>query len=271
MKREPSRFALAAVAACAVLGASCAKKEAAAPAAEAPAAPTVAVAAAAAHGEAPPASGGSVSGKVLEAIDAAGYTYLRLKTAGGEEWAAVTQAKVAVGSDVTVLVSMPMTDFESKTLGRKFDRILFGALASQGGASAVPAVPPPPGEAGSHPNPHAPKEPPDVGEIEVKKAEGTDGRTVAEVFAQKAALKDKPVSIRGKVVKFLPGIMGKNWIHLRDGSGAKETKDHDLTVTTNETAAVGEVVLVKGTVKTDQDFGSGYTYAVIVEDAKLGR
>lgn len=270
MKRELSRVALAsAVMACAVAGASCAKKEAAAPAAQATPAP--AVAAATAHGEAAPASGGSVSGKVLEAIDAAGYTYLRLKTAGGEEWAAVTQAKVAVGSEVTVLVSMPMTDFESKTLGRKFDRIAFGALASQGGAAAVPAVPPPSGEASSHPNPHAPKEPPDVGEIKVKKAEGADGRTVAELFAQKAALKDKPVSIRGKVVKFLPGIMGKNWIHLRDGSGAKETKDHDLTVTTTETTAVGEVVLVKGTVRTDQDFGSGYTYSVIVEDAKLGR
>ena len=105
--------------------------------------------------------------------------------------------------------------------------------------------------------------------ISVAKAEGADGRTVAEVVAQRATLKGKTVAIRGKVVKFNAGIMGKNWIHLRDGSGTPEGKDHDVTVTTNDTVAKGDVVLVKGTVAVDRDFGSGYTYALVVEDAKV--
>ena len=63
--------------------------------------------------------------------------------------------------------------------------------------------------------------------------------------------------------------MGKNWIHLRDGSGTPEGKDNDVTVTTNDTVAKGDVVLVKGIVAVDRDFGSGYTYAVVVEDAKV--
>jgi hypothetical protein len=65
--------------------------------------------------------------------------------------------------------------------------------------------------------------------------------------------------------------MGRNWLHLRDGTGSSANKDHDLTVTTSETAAVGDVVLVRGTVRKDLDFGAGYAYAVLVEEAKLSR
>ena len=105
----------------------------------------------------------------------------------------------------------------------------------------------------------------------MKRAEGALGRTIAEVFAQRASLKDAPVEVRGQVVKFLPGIMGRNWLHLRDGSGSRERADDDLTVTTTQGAAVGDVVLVSGKLGVERDFGAGYTYSVIVEDASLSR
>jgi hypothetical protein len=233
-----------------------------------------------------PAPASALTGTVVETMDAAGYTYLKLKTAEGEVWAAVNAAKVAKGDTVTVANPMPMDGFESKTLNRKFDRILFGTLAPQGGAAAPGAVAPgmtagmggaAPAGAGAPAVPEsmaaqhaAAASGPEVTEkISVAKAEGADGRTVAEVFAQRTTLKGKTVAIRGKVVKFNSGIMGKNWIHLRDGSGTPETKDHDVTVTTNDTVAKGDVVVVKGTVAVDRDFGSGYTYTVIVEDGKV--
>jgi hypothetical protein len=111
----------------------------------------------------------------------------------------------------------------------------------------------------------------EVGKIEVAKSGGADGHTVAEVFAKRAALKDKPVEVRGKVVKFLPQIMGKNWIHLRDGSGSPEKKNNDLTVTTKDSANVGDVVVVRGTVKLDRDLGAGYQYPVLIEEAKVSK
>jgi hypothetical protein len=111
----------------------------------------------------------------------------------------------------------------------------------------------------------------DAGKIKVKKADGAEGKTVAEVFAGKASLKDTSVAIRGKVVKYNPGIMGKNWVHLRDGSGTPEKKDDDITVTTLDSAAVGDIILVKGTVRIDRDFGAGYAYPVIIEDAKVSK
>lgn len=229
--------------------------------------------------EGPSASG--VKGKILERLDAPPYTYLKLKTAQGEAWAAVPKTDAAVGTEVTVAGAMPMTDFESKTLNRKFDLVYFGTLGGEQGG-AQPGQPggmggmgmgamggqPPPNMAAQHAA--AAAGPADAGDVKVAKASGSDARTIAEIYAQKAALKEKSVTIRGKVVKYNAGIMGRNWVHLRDGTGAAG-KDNDLTVTTSDETAVGDVVLVKGTVRVDKDFGAGYAYPVIVEDAKVSK
>jgi len=220
-----------------------------------------------------------LTGKVLETMDAGGYTYLHLDTASGPTWAAVDQSKVRKGARVTVVASVALDDFESRSLGRRFDRIVFGSLETSGAAGGLaaaapvtsPKVPPAMAAALAAQHASAASGPADVGPIKVSRAATPEGRTVAEVFAERAALEAKPVAVRGKVVKFLPGIMGRNWLHLRDGTGSPERKDHDLTVTTSETVAVGDVVLVRGTVRKDLDFGAGYAYAVLVEEAKLSR
>jgi hypothetical protein len=109
----------------------------------------------------------------------------------------------------------------------------------------------------------------DSADVRVPKASGANARTVAEIMTKSAELKNKPVVVRGKVVKFNPNIMGKNWVHLRDGSGSAADKTNDVLVTTMSQAKTGDVVTAKGTVRTDKDFGSGYSYKVLVEDATL--
>ncbi len=109
---------------------------------------------------------------------------------------------------------------------------------------------------------------PDVKVQKVAKATGADGRTVEEIWAQREKLKGKPVAVRGQVVKFTP-VMGKNFLHLRDGTGSADTNNNDVTVTTGDSAAVGDVVTAKGTVIVDKDFGAGYAYPVLVDDAKV--
>jgi hypothetical protein len=91
-----------------------------------------------------------------------------------------------------------------------------------------------------------------------------DGKTVAEIHAGKAKLKGKAITVRGRVVKYNGGILGKNWLHIEDGTG-----NADLVITTGAAAKVGDTVLINGKVSTDRDFGSGYKYDVIVEDAKV--
>jgi hypothetical protein len=103
----------------------------------------------------------------------------------------------------------------------------------------------------------------------VPKAQGPDARTVAEIFGKRAELKDKPVLLRGKVVKVTPAVMGKNWLHLRDGSGLAKDNTNDIIVTTKEQTKVGSVVVARGVVRTDIDLGSGYAYKVLIEDATL--
>jgi hypothetical protein len=105
--------------------------------------------------------------------------------------------------------------------------------------------------------------------VKVEKATGADAYTVAEVYAKRAALDKKKVTVRGKVVKFSPGIMGKNWAHLQDGSGDQQNGTHNLVATTLDTVAVGDVVTVSGTFAKDRDFGAGYLYKAIIEDAKI--
>ncbi len=93
---------------------------------------------------------------------------------------------------------------------------------------------------------------------------------VGDLFKEKAALDGKKVTVKGRVVKVAAGIMNKNWLHLQDGSGDPARKTNDLAVTTSqELPAVGKTITVTGTLHKDKDFGYGYRYEVILEDATV--
>jgi len=134
------------------------------------------------------------------------------------------------------------------------------APAATAPAAATPTMPA--GE--THPTPTAAAE---VDLTGIAKAEG--GKTVAEVFGEKDALAGQPVTFRGKVVKTNPDIMGKNWLHVRDGSGEEGTNDLTITTAAGALPNVGDTVLVTGTVTLNKDFGMGYAYDVLIEDAEV--
>ena len=204
-----------------------------------------------------------VSGDVLEVKSVERYTYLRLKTAQGETWAAVpTAGIVKKGAKVTIENVTVMKNYESEALKKTFKVLIFGTV----GLGVRPAA----GNdmAAAHTSVVQPTQGSDM---RVPKAGGPNARTVAEVMADPASFKEKPVLIRGKVVKYNPGIMGKNWIHLRDGTGSSARNTNDLLVTTTEQAKVGDVLTVKGVLHTDKDFSLGYSYKALVEEATLQR
>jgi hypothetical protein len=95
------------------------------------------------------------------------------------------------------------------------------------------------------------------------------GSSIADVWAKRVALAGKTVTLNGTVVKFNGGILGRNWLHVQDGSGKAADGTHDITVTTDAAAKVGDVITVTGKVAVDKDFGAGYAYKVIVEEAKI--
>jgi hypothetical protein len=206
-----------------------------------------------------PADGDALTGQVLEHIAASPYSYVRIRTSRGDVWAAVNEARIEKGSQVTVSSPMLMKNFESKSLNRTFDEIYFGSLAPTGAAAT--------GAAG---NPHAATSNTAAPfDVNVQKASGANAHTVAEIWAQTSAVDGRIVTVRGKVVKYNEGVMGKNWIHLQDGSGDVGQGTNDLTVTSLDAASIGETITITGTVRTNKDFGSGYLYKVIVEDARV--
>jgi hypothetical protein len=228
---------------------------------------STAMPAAASHGAATGASQ-LVSGTVLETMDAAGYTYVRVDTGDAEIWAASNRFEVAAGDRVTLPLETPMEGFHSASLDRDFDRIYFASFIVQEGE--VPAAPPqggagelPPG----HPSLDAFKVEPGAAAAAINAPSG--GVTIADVWRDKADLSGTTVTVRGRVVKYNAGILGRNWLHLQDGSGELAAGTNDLTVTTTGTVAVGDVVTATGTVATDRDFGAGYTYTVMIEDAAV--
>jgi len=115
---------------------------------------------------------------------------------------------------------------------------------------------------------HPPARP--IGEIDltgIAKAEG--GKNVFEIYTERSELANQKVMVRGKVVKTNAGIMNKDWLHVRDGSGEEGKNDLTVTTTTTPLPNVGDTVLVTGTVTLDKDFGMGYQYPVLIEDAEV--
>jgi len=210
----------------------------------------------------------AITGKVVQTISSGGYAYALVKQKNGNKiWVAIPEMKVTVGEEVSFEPGMEMTNFPSTTLKRTFDKIIFSsgptaakkgkdgkaakkeATTTRGSAGAVVAVA--------------------DEKIKVKKATGPNAYTVAEIFKNKDKLKNKKVTINGKVVKVSSGIMNRNWIHLQDGSGSHQTGDNDLVVTGDAIPSVGDIVTVKGIMLKDKDFGSGYKYNVMVEKAEV--
>lgn len=171
-----------------------------------------------------------------------------------------------VDDAVTVPPGLPMENYHSKTLDRTFDRVYFVSRISVAG-TGQPIKLLPPGDTGvgqdfTHPTPTASAQ---IDLSGIEKPEG--GKTIEEIFTGKADLAGKQVIVRGKVVKFSPAIMGANWIHLQDGTGTEGT--NDLTITTGAMAKVGDTVTASGVIELDKDFGAGYVYDAVIENAEV--
>jgi hypothetical protein len=201
------------------------------------------------------AADGNFEGRVLETMNGGGYTYVLVTDGERQLWAAAPETQIEVGADVSISLAMKMQDFHSDALDRDFDAVYFVAGLGQQAGSVMPK------------KTKAPASTPAVEIGSVSKLEG--GYTVAELYAEGSSLAGQEVALRGVVVKVNEGIMSRNWLHVRDGSGDEASATHDLILTSAMSAAVGDLIVVRGTLGVDRDFGSGYSYALIVESAEL--
>ena len=250
----------------------------------------------------------TIYGKITEVIAAAGYTYVEIDTGDGKVWAAGPETSLKVGDRTGFETNMPMANFHSKSMNRDFPVLYFvnaylsedgsakkfevkdlsgdaapaaggmnsmgsmpggmgGDMADMGGmASKGDGMPEMPGMGGMPHSSMAMHSGQSTTEIPQLKnfAKLKGGNTIAEVYEQKKSLAGKTIRVRGQVIKYTANVMGNNWLHIADSS-SKE----DLTVVTADQSAMGDVVVIEGKLELDQDFEFGYSYPVIVKDAKI--
>jgi len=194
---------------------------------------------------------------VREVIQANSYTYLRVTEGDQEYWIATTKQPIEEGVTLYYDQGLEMKQFASKELDRTFDSIWF-VSQFHGGANT-------PVKAEGAVSPYGNKQEIKAEDVRVAKLDG--GVSVQDLFTNMQHYDGQTVSIRGQVTKFNANIMGRNWVHIQDGT--KAGNHFDLTVTTKADVQLGAVVVFKGAIHLNKDFGAGYFYELIMEDAVL--
>lgn len=195
---------------------------------------------------------------VEEVLQANAYTYVRVNENGKEDWIAITKNQsIEEGQTIYYADAMEMKNFHSEDLNRDFESVWFVQTVSDKPLTT--------GSMGGGAMPHANVKPEADQTISVAPVEG--GITIEKLFDDRSSYEGEQVKIKGKVVKVNTGIMGRNWLHIQDGTGDGE--NYDLTVTSDDNATVGQVIVVEGYVSLNKDFGSGYKYDIILEDSKV--
>jgi hypothetical protein len=192
---------------------------------------------------------------VVEAIQSSQYTYLKVTENGQEQWLAVTSMDAKAGDTFYFDKSLEMSNFHSKELNRDFETIQFvDKLSSEPVTAENKGLKVPPGSSSVK-----------IAKQDIKIEAAKDGITLADLFSKKDSFNGKIVVIKGQIVKYSPEIMNKNWFHIQDGT--ESAGKFDLTGTTMTTLKVGDIVTIEGKVALNKDFGYGYFYDVIIEDA----
>ena len=203
---------------------------------------------------------------VSEHMNGGGYTFIKGEENGKEQWIAIRQMPVENGETYYFKNAMEMKNFQSKSLDTTFASILFVNDITKNPAMSAPQAnqkSPMPGMMSSSDH-TKPKIEAEAG-INIDPVEG--GITIATVNKDRKSLVGKTVKIRGVVTKYNGGIMGKNWIHIQDGT--KDGNSVDVTVTSDKPVKLGETIVAEGKVEIDKDFGAGYFYDVIIENADI--
>jgi len=191
--------------------------------------------------------------KVIDKIAVKNYDYLQVSENKNEFWIAVPTMQIDVGETVYFSKYMIMKDFKSSYNNRTFDEILFVDDARK---STTPD---------EMKKIHSKALAIEKEKIEIQPL--ADGKTIEQIFSEKSSLKGKTVKVKGKVVKFNKQIMKRNWIHIQDGTGNEN--NYDLVITSDQDVKVGDIITAEGKLAIDKDFGAGYFFPVIIEEAKI--
>lgn len=201
--------------------------------------------------------------KVNEILPASRYLYLNVSEGLEQFWIAVRKQDIEIGGIYYYKRAVRKTDFESKENNKVFEEIyLVTNLVPANHAHGQKSM------SNIETNVEAvAKEQPEVKPSENSKrnVQQEGSVKIAELVANIEKYEGKTIQISGECVKINPGIMDRNWIHIKDGS----QDDYDLVITSDAYVAEGTMVTMKALVSVNKDFGAGYTYDLILENGVL--
>jgi len=195
---------------------------------------------------------------VMDLLHAEKYTYLDVTEDDNRFWIAIPRKEVEVGQTYYYVGGLKKTNFKSEEYDRTFETIyLVGDVRKEpifSGNASVPEALDRDGSDNRRDRDH---------DTAINTPD--DGITLEELFTNREKYDGQTVKVRGKCVKINKAIMGRNWVHIQDGTGGD--KPYDLTATTSDDIPVGTVVTLEGKIVLNKDFGAGYFYDIIMEDA----
>ncbi len=201
----------------------------------------------------PPAMGEDVhTVKALETLDASRYVYIRVQEGDEMYWVATLKQPVDIGKTYHFHGGLLKTNYRSKEHDKVFEKIYLVSNLISADHSAE-QLNPSAAVAETH-QAHA------VTKIDVK-----GSVKIKDIIANPKKYEGKVVQVSGKCVKLNANIMGRNWMHLQDGS----KDDYDFVVTSEQMIPEGGVVSLAGVVTLKKDFGAGYFYDIIMENASI--
>ena len=194
---------------------------------------------------------------VEEVLHTPKYTYLNVTEDGAKIWIAVPKKEVKVGGTYYYRGGLKKNNFKSVEFDRVFETLYLVSDVSEDPGLGGMTSTSPHGESGGEPQL----------EQTTKLDPPAGGISIAELFKNRQKYEGQTVKVKGRCVKLNMNIMNRNWIHLQDGS----TNDQgvDLTVTTAEIVQLGTIVAFEGKITLNKDFGAGYKYEIIMEEAHL--
>jgi len=207
--------------------------------------------------EQPKPVSGKIYGKVTQTMDAAGYTYAEVDTGNKKVWAAARKTVLNKGDMIAFSTVMPMNNYFSKSLNRKFPVVYFVSQFITDKKSDMD-----PNLIMQSPHKNIKRQKISKPVLGIDKVEG--GYTIAEIYKNRKALNGKTVRVRGKIIKFTANVMKYNWIHIMDSS-----THSDLTITTKQTAKIDDVIVIEGKLELNKNYDYGYRYPLIVINASL--
>ncbi len=183
---------------------------------------------------------------IKEVLPTSRYVYALVEEKGDEYWVATNKMALEIGGTYYFKNGLLKRNFQSKEHDRTFDKLyLVSALISNDHGIQSGAIP-------NQAEVVSPSFKPAPGSIKI-----------SEVIANPSKYAGKTIQVSGECTKVNPNIMKRHWIHLKDGS----QDDYDFVVTSQTQIPVGHAVTFTGTINVAKDFGSGYYYEILMEDA----